>query len=612
MYGYNRHPLVTTHNTRNSTITVVWNQPQFIPPPVHHTYHHPPPIYYHYPPIQQHFHYPPHVPPPQPPHVAPVYPAHPAPAPAPPPVLRPVHVPQPVIPVFPEKKTPTPSYKSSDEKKSSSSGSRHEKARSTNLDYRSRPFGESNDTMPQLFLVAPPLDDPFVEGVSKPFRLLIPCQAPSRLPGAHKESIHLTHHEGFVVRNPKDLVSKCKGLISYLDAISAYVFMGAAAAGSAHGFQINGEFIQGSLNRLHQVAQNRDRLNRAGIEASRFYSKQKVVDNHQIDAMKALLRSANLTEMDFGVRPIHFGGPTKWVCEECYQVLSESRSIVPDHLMSMDEYIDLTRRATEANVVLRCSASVITFLRTIQKSPYLRKVTIQIKSGYFVTPDRLSGTQYNAIKHQFEELGKALQSRPLLSVEIKGDSGCGGAVFAGLYRVLKCSDLKTLKVTGMAQFLAELADLRGITHKLEEITLDGVRMDTAEAATRFSKLIQASSGLKILSLSRTRLSAGAVAVLASGQDKQTEKRFAKLVQLNLPDNDFDAATARALVAMALKGDRLNRLDLGNCRGVGDMGCRQILELLRVRGRRLDSIVMDSTGISYETSVEMDRYRSRRV
>ncbi|KAF9354838.1 hypothetical protein BGX34_010782 [Mortierella sp. NVP85] len=554
----------------------------------------------------------------------------PAPAPAPPARARvPVSVRVPTsahqLPAYTEKKTPSTMGRSTkkntfldDVKRhsdipgaSSLTLTRHGRAYSAQSDFRSRPFDESGDTMPQLFLIAPPLENPFIEGANKPFRILIPCQAPSTLQGGNKDSIHLTHHEGFTIQNPRDLVNKCRGLLSYLDAISTYLFMGAAAAGSAHGFPIHpGDILHDPIRRLHQMAHNRDHLNRVGIEAFQFYSKQSVVDNHQIDAMKALFRSAGLMDSEFGVRPIHFGGPTKWVCEECYQVLSDSRPIVADHLMSMDEYIDLTRRSTEANVVLRCSASVITFTKTVQKSPRLRKVTLHIKSGYFQTSDRQAGTQYNAIKYQFDELGKVLHGRSLQSVDIQGDRG-SGSVFVGLQRVFKCSDLKTLHIKGMPHFLRDV-DLRNCTRKLEELKLDGVHIDSQDTATHLAKLLQENSGLKVLSLSRTRLTAPALSALASSRNGYVEKRFAKLTQLNLSDNDFDAATARTLVAMALKGDRLSRLDLSNCSRIGAAGCRQILELLRFRGRRLDSVVMEGTGITYDISADMDRFRNSRV
>ncbi|KAK3805792.1 MAG: hypothetical protein J3Q66DRAFT_422503 [Benniella sp.] len=621
MYGWN-NTLVTTHNTPGCNVTVIWPgqpRPPFVPaappPPVHYPPHQHAP--YHCPP-----HHYPHGPPPRPHYPMPM----PVPVPAPPaPVRVPVPVPTPTpalahqLPAYTEKKTSSTMGRKTknpfldDVKRhsdipgaSSLTLTRHGRAYSAQSEFPSRPFGESSDTMPQLFLIAPPLENPCIEGANKPFRILIPCQAPSLLHG-DRDSIHLTHHEGFKIQNPRDLVNKCKGLLRYLDAISMYLFMGAAAAATAHGFPIHpGDILHDSLSRLHQMAHNRDYLNRAGIEESRFYSKQSVVDNHQIDAMKALFRSAGLMNSEFGVRPIHFGGPTKWVCEECYQVLSDSRDIVADHLMSLREYIELTRRSMEANVVLRCSASVITFTKTVQKSPRLRKVTLHIKSGYFQTSDRQAGTQYNAIKFQFDDLGKVLHGRSLQSVNIQGDRG-SGSVFAGLQQVFKCPDLKSLHIKGMPHFLRDV-DLRNCTRKLEELKLDGVHIDSQDTATQLAKLLQENSALKVLSLSRTRLTAAALSVLVS---RHVEKRFAKLTQLNLSDNDFDAATARTLVAMALKGDRLSRLDLSNCSGIGAAGCRQILELLRFRGRRLDSVVMDGTGITYDISAEMDRFRNSR-
>ncbi|KAF9348320.1 hypothetical protein BGX34_002551 [Mortierella sp. NVP85] len=491
--------------------------------------------------------------------------------------------------------------------------SSHDRYGSASSNRRARRFEESTDKMPQLFLVAPALEEPVIDGTYRPFRILTPCQAPSILEG-DEDSIHLTHHEGYTIKNPRDLVHKCRNFIRSLDAISAYLFIGAAAVGVAHGFSIDPTDLHRPLNGSSRMAQNRTHLRRVGIQTREFYKKQWVVDNHQIEAMIKLFQSAGFADrngnMRFNLRPIHFGGPTKWVCEECYQLLTRDRTIPVDHLMTLDEYRDLTKRATEVDVVLRCSASVITFTRMLKKYVQVRKAVIRIESGYFQTAERQFGTQFEAIQNQFIELAKALKPQPLTSLEIHGDNECG-SVFMGLERVLKCADLEILQVTGMPHFLEGLEgrDLIQSTYKLRQLELDGVHIHTQKAAENLIKLLRANTALKAFGLSRSRLTLDAISVLNS--DDRVKKRFGELSQLNLSNNDFGAATARSLVAMALKGSCLQRLDLSNSRGIGDAGCREILELLQVKGRRLDTIVTDGTGISNDTARRMDKFRHHR-
>ncbi|KAF9354837.1 hypothetical protein BGX34_010781 [Mortierella sp. NVP85] len=487
----------------------------------------------------------------------------------------------------------------------------HDRYGSASSTRRVRPFEESTDKVPQLFLVAPALEEPIIDGTYRPFRILAPCQAPSILEGGDEDSIHLTHHEGYTIKNPRDLVHKCRDFLRALDAITAYLFIGAAAVGIAHGFTIDPTDFHRPLNGFSRMAQNRTHLRRVGVQAHELYKKQWVVDNHQIEAMIKLFQSAEFADqggnMRFNVRPIHFGGPTKWVCEECYQLLTRDRTIPVDHLMTLDEYADLTKQATEVNVVLRCSASVITFTRMLKKYVQVRKAIIRIESGYFQTAERQSGTQFEAIQNQFIELAKALKPQPLTSLEIRGDNECG-PVFMGLQRVLKCTDLEILQVTGMPHFL-EGRDLIHSTYKLRQLKLDGVHVDTQESAENLSKMLRANTVLKVFGLSRSRLTLDAISVLNSND--RVKKRFGELSQLNISNNDFGAATARSLVAMALKGSCLQRLDLSNSRGIGDAGCREILELLQVKGRRLDTIVTDGTGISNDTAGRMDKFRHHR-
>ncbi|KAF9354839.1 hypothetical protein BGX34_010783 [Mortierella sp. NVP85] len=462
-----------------------------------------------------------------------------------------------------------------------------------------KPFEDANDTMPQHFLVAPPLDDPFVKGKYKPFRILAPCQAPSVMNG-DESLFHLTDHEGCTVKNPRDLVvgQRNSGDISFLNAVSAYIFMGAEIAGRSHGFS-----TQAHIDILRQ----QPRAQAGGIQARSFYSKQTVVTQQQVDAMKMVFKSAGLTDHHdtrFGLRSIRFKEGTKWVCEDCYQRLSQQLAITNDHLVSLDDYILLTRRSTEIEVTLRCSASVTLFTKLIQKRPLVRKVVIHIESGYFQARERQQGNFYTTMENQFIELGKALREQPLTSVEIRGDRACG-PIFDGLQRVLRCSDLKTLHVTGVPRFL-QGDRFDNSTYRLKELQFDGVHIDTEDAAFRLSKLLEANPELTDLRLSRSHLTSEALDVLEANE--AVKRRFAKLSHLNISDNIFGAPIAVSLVGMALQGKHLILLDLSNNRGFGDAGCRQILELLRFKDPcKLEYLMMDGTDISAETSIELQQY-----
>ncbi|KAF9996903.1 hypothetical protein BGZ65_007524 [Modicella reniformis] len=470
------------------------------------------------------------------------------------------------------------------------------------------------DQMPQLFLIAPPQDtNPFsVKGSHKALRILAPCQGPSIAEegGQDKEEdlIHLTNHEGFIING---LLNKSKDVICFLNAIAAYRCMGAAKAGRSHGYLRT----QPDTDLLHRHRRQVHLQNHVDEEVQ-VYSKQWVVDKHQVAAMNTLFQTAGIKNnsndnMKFGLRPISIKKTTKWVCTDCYQLLSQGKTILTDHLVSLDEYAHLARRTTEAEVTLRCSTSVALFTKTILKKPQLRKVILHIESGYFQTLERQQGALYTDIQNQFIELGKALQVQPLRRMEIRGDDECGAVFAAGLQHVLQCSGLKYLHVTGMPHFLQGEEEHPKVftTCKLKELMLDGVHLNTKKAATHLAQLLGANSDLRVLRLSRTRLTLEAITVLES--DEALKRRFAKLSHLNISNNDFGPQTGSSLVAMALQGKLLDRLDLTNNRGMGDTGCRHVLELLRFRNyRRLEAILTEGTGIKDETFAELEKFNNR--
>ncbi|KAG0235404.1 hypothetical protein BGX31_004246 [Mortierella sp. GBA43] len=345
------------------------------------------------------------------------------------------------------------------------------------------------------------------------------------------------------------------------------------------------------------------------------------MDNSQIENMRKLFANAGHANSDgnmtFPLRAIRHERTTKWVCEECYQLLPHAEEIVVDHLVSLEEYADLSSRVEEVEVTLRCSASVNIFKKSVENNSKLRKAVIHIKSGYFYTPERRQGSQYATIKNQFNELGKALKDRSLTRIEIRGDGyedrseGYENreSVFAGLQRVFKCSDLRSIFISGMPDFLRG-ADIPINACKLELIVLDQVYINTAETANNLIRLLASNSVLKQLRLSNSQLTLTAMTVLE--RNERARESFKKLSRLYISHNSFGLSTAVTLVAMALQGNCLTHLDISHCPGVRDAGCSEIVEKLRLyrTGRRLEVIATDGTGISAETEAKMDCFRIR--
>jgi hypothetical protein len=134
-------------------------------------------------------------------------------------------------------------------------------------------------------------------------------------------------------------------------------------------------------------------------------------------------------------------------------------------------------------------------------------------------------------------------------------------------------------------------------------------VDTYEAANNLRQLMESNASLENLKLTRANPSENAFKTLVS--DKWVQKRFKQLSQLTISYNNLNAGWAMALAFMALKGSRLEELDLSNNCRIGDEGCVDILRLLELKGQRLNVINMEDTGISPVTAAMMDSYRNRR-
>ncbi|KAI8606017.1 hypothetical protein EDD21DRAFT_400778 [Dissophora ornata] len=454
-----------------------------------------------------------------------------------------------------------------------------------------REFTDSVDGMPRLFLVAPLLDDPFVEGTSKPFRILVPCQAPSYTTGA-EDAIHMTEHDGYTVKNPRDFVHNNRHIISLLDTIQTYLLQGASIAMQTHGYpRIPGDLIDQYMSSLRTTAHNRIHLNGAGIGPRNFYSRHVVVDNHQRAAMTTLLRAATVSDSTCGLTGNLKGiisqktGRTLWVCYECYDKILASKPIIPN---------------AEFNVTLTCSASLIIFTKTLSSSRDTKKVIIQIDPAYFEAPKRTAGAQFNAICDQFNGLGETLSKMRLTFFEFKGNS-TDGTMYAGLKDVLKCSTLQRLVIRGVPLFL-QSGDISNSCRLLTQLVLDDVLIDTAVAANNLQKILWSNTGLSRLCISHACFTIPALAILISNRDERVRKRFERLSQLKISYNDIDAETAKTFVMMAIsKGSNLKRLDISGNRRIGDEGCCEILALLRSMNHHLQEFKVEDTGVVSTTA-----------
>ncbi|KAF8941401.1 hypothetical protein BGZ58_009484 [Dissophora ornata] len=334
-----------------------------------------------------------------------------------------------------------------------------------------REFTDSVDGMPRLFLVAPLLDDPLVEGTSKPFRILVPCQAPSYTTGA-EDAIHMTEHDGYTVKNPRDFVHNNRHIISLLDTIQTYLLQGASIAMQTHGYpRIPGDLIDQYMSSLRTTAHNRIHLNGAGIGPRNFYSRHVVVDNHQRAAMTTLLRAATVSDSTCGLT-----GNLKGIISQ------------------------KTGRT----------------LWTLSSSRDTKKVIIQIDPAYFEAPKRTAGAQFNAICDQFNGLGETLSKMRLTFFEFKGNSTDGTmdervrkrferlsqlkisyndidaetAKTFVMMAISKGSNLKRLDISGNRRIGDEgcceiLALLRSMNHHLQEFKVE----DTGVVSTTASYIV---------------------------------------------------------------------------------------------------------------------------
>ncbi|KAF9361768.1 hypothetical protein BGX34_006945 [Mortierella sp. NVP85] len=226
--------------------------------------------------------------------------------------------------------------------------------------------------------------------------------------------------------------------------------------------------VASALTSFPLMLDNKDRLNRAGINYKDMTSPQVISDICQKEAMEELFASAGPLE-EF--HDVVINGRTISFCNHCYKLLQNERPIdLRDHL-TLSQYTALIKRESEVEVTLHNSMSVKVFTNTFKTSSNTHKIIILIESAYFEALPM--GAPRKAIGDMFNKLALVLKSQKKLThLEIHGSSS-NGEMFAGLRAVLQSRSLETLHVSRIPGFLEdENIKVRG--RRLRNLTIDGI------------------------------------------------------------------------------------------------------------------------------------------
>ncbi|KAF9944198.1 hypothetical protein BGZ65_012444, partial [Modicella reniformis] len=287
-------------------------------------------------------------------------------------------------------------------------------------------------------------------------------------------------------------------------------------------------------------------------------------------------------------------GRTIWVCDRCYDCLQRRECIEETSYMTLSQYIPLVKREPEVNVTLCNPESVVVLTETFTKPSETKKMTIHIESEYFGTLERAKRSCFNSIVDLFHNLGTVLQQQKVLTyLEIHGGS-TNGALYTGLQAVFQCRSLETLHASRIPYFLQGNIQMK--CRHLRELALQGVLVDTEQAANNLRTLIGMCPGLTKLTVTRAEFTSMSLVTLFLANPKKMRIQFAKLEHLDLSYNDLDAQEAINFVNMALAGERprLKYLDLSGNSKIGDASCHGILELLRAKHCMLEEVKMEGT------------------
>ncbi|KAF9937482.1 hypothetical protein BGZ65_001444 [Modicella reniformis] len=479
-------------------------------------------------------------------------------------------------------------------------------------------FGPSPDTIPQAFTVVP-LEDHSYLRLHKAVRIIALCQAPSITDGC-EDSLHVTDHRGYIIKYPGDFGHCHRNGIKRVAKATRRTVRGVetAAAFAGNISSHPGDVAVSALSSLHQKVDNRARLDTAGIDPDVFFTAQFVVDGHQKRPMEKLLRDAasmdghpNITGDLKGIIILE-NGRTFWICDQCRDCLQRGECIDETNYLTLSRYTSLVKRESNMDVTLCNPDSVVILTQTFSEPTKTKKLIIHIDSEPFETPERATGARFISIKNLFNNLGIVLQDQKVTHLEIRGNS-TNGEVYIGLQSVLKCRSLETLHVSGIPCFL-QGKDLRMKCQCLMELVLQGVIMDTEQAANNLRTLIGRNSDLTSLTVTSAEFTSMSLATLFLQKPKKMRIQFAKLEYLDLSHNDLDAQEAREFVNIALASERprLRHLDLSNNPKIGDAGSRSVLELLQAKHCKMEQVKMENTRMELGASQHDDVFLSINV
>ncbi|KAK3806688.1 MAG: hypothetical protein J3Q66DRAFT_406825 [Benniella sp.] len=349
-------------------------------------------------------------------------------------------------------------------------------------------------TFPQAFLVA--REDQSQLSLHRAIRIFPLCQIPSVMDES-QEQYHLTAHKGWTVKYPRNFEHRHRKSIKRVTRAMNYVVRGAETAASIMASIPShpGDIATSALTSLERVVDNKDRLNRAGINFKDMLSPQLITDSHQKEAMMELLFGATVSDEQIDVAG-NGNENTAWICNHCLACVQKGEPIDLTNYLTLSQYEPLIKREPEVEVILHNSMSVMVLTKTFSTQSKTHKIIIRIEPAYFET--RTEGAPRNSIVHMFNELGRALKrQKALIHLEIHGNSVDGG-VFAGLRAVLTCQSLENLHISGIPCFLQENITIK--CQRLRVLTLQEVLVDTEQAVGNLAILMKTNSGLTSITL----------------------------------------------------------------------------------------------------------------
>jgi len=245
-----------------------------------------------------------------------------------------------------------------------------------------------------------------------------------------------------------------------------------------------GNMTTSALTSLQQIVDNKDRLNRAGINQKDIFTPQVITDIHQKEALDELLSSVGASNEQH-----HFevgDGRTIRICDYCHDCLERGVPIsLADYLM-LSQHTALLNRDPVVETTLHNSTSVKVFTSTFSTPSDTHKIIIRIDPAYF--EERPEGSPRNAIRHGFNELARVLKcQKKLMHLEIHGNS-TNGTLFAGLRDVFQCESLETLHVSGIPCFL-QVENIAIKCRRLRVVTLQ-VLVNTEHAVSNIEALMR--------------------------------------------------------------------------------------------------------------------------